>query len=134
MTEEAGTLGYVSSVAKTQGIQTEDFMRRFRITFKEPDQLVVPIDYVVRNVTWVVAYTKNDFNTHRGKGVEDPAIMNTIDVEASSKEEAIKIAKESVEAETEESPDPADYYDEQTAVALAIEKLKPEVEDVEQME
>ena len=71
MTEEAGTLGYVSSVAKTQGIQTEDFMSRFRITFKEPDQLVVPIDYVVRNVTWVVAYTKNDFNTHRGKGVED---------------------------------------------------------------
>lgn len=96
---------------------------KFRITFKEPDQLVVPIDYVVRNVTWQVAYN--------GKGVEDPAIMNTIDVEASSKEEAIKMAKESVEAETEESPDPADYYDEQTAVALAIEKLEPVVEDVQ---
>ena len=125
MTEKAGTLGYVSSVAKTQGIQTEDFMSRFRITFKEPDQLVVPIDYVVRNVTWEVADVQ---------GVADPAIMNTIDVEASSKEEAIKIAKESVEAETEESPDPADHYDEQTAVTLAIEKLEPEVEDVEQME
>ena len=124
MTEKAGTLGYVSSVAKTQGIQTEDFMSRFRITFKEPDQLVVPIDYVVRNVTWEVVESIT-------KGVEDPAIMNTIDVEASSKEEAIKIAKESVEAETEESPDPADYYDEQTAVTLAIEKLEPEVEDVQ---
>ena len=100
-------------------------MSRFRITFKEPDQLVVPIEYVVRNVTWEVANVQ---------GVEDPAIMNTIDVEASSKEEAIKIAKESVEADTEESPDPADYYDEQTAVTLAIEKLEPEVEDVEQME
>tara|TARA_B100000470_G_C19679172_1_gene341177 strand:+ start:333 stop:719 length:387 start_codon:yes stop_codon:yes gene_type:complete len=126
MTEKAGTLGYVSSVAKTKGIQTEDFMSRFRITFKEPDQLVVPIDYVVRNVTWEVRD-----GTDMMYGVEDPAIMNTIDVEASSKEEAIKIAKESVEAETEESPDPADYYDEQTAVTLAIEKLEPEVEDVQ---
>ena len=124
MTEKAGTLGYVSSVAKTQGIQTEDFMSRFRITFKEPDQLVVPIDYVVRNVTWV-------WNHVADYKVKDPAIMNTIDVEASSKEEAIEIAKESVEAETEESPDPADYYDEQTAVTLAIEKLEPEVEDVQ---
>ena len=99
---------------------------KFRITFKEPDQLVVPIDYVVRNVTWEVRD-----GTDMMYGVEDPAIMNTIDVEASSKEEAIKIAKESVEAETEESPDPADYYDEQTAVTLAIEKLEPEVEDVQ---
>lgn len=97
---------------------------KFRITFKEPDQLVVPIDYVVRNVTWEVVESIT-------KGVEDPAIMNTIDVEASSKEEAIEIAKESVEAETEESPDPADYHDEQTAVTLAIEKLEPVVEDVQ---
>ena len=97
-------------------------MSRYRITFKEPDQLIVPIDYVVRNVTWEVADVQ---------GVADPAIMNTIDVEASSKEEAIKIAKESVEAETEESPDPADYYDEQTAVMLAIEKLDPVVEVVQ---
>ena len=99
---------------------------KFRITFKEPDQLVVPIDYVVRNVTWEVRD-----GTDMMYGVEDPAIMNTFDVEASSKEEAIKIAKESVEAETEESPDPADYYDEQTAVTLAIEKLEPVVEDVQ---
>lgn len=91
--------------------------------------MYVPIEYVVRNVTWEVRD-----GTDMMYGVEDPAIMNTIDVKASSKEEAIKIAKESVEAETEESSDPIDYYDEQTAVMLAIEKLKPEVEDVEQME
>ena len=97
-------------------------MTRYRITFKEPDQLIVPIDYTVRNVTWEVV---------DGEGVEDPAIMNTIDVEASSKEEAIELAKESVEADVTTSPDPADYYDEGTAVNVAVDKLKPEVEDVQ---
>ena len=41
---------------------------KFRITFKEPDQLVVPIDYVVRNVTWV-------WNHVADYKVKDPAIM-----------------------------------------------------------
>jgi len=57
--------------------------------------MYVPIEYVVRNVTWEVRD-----GTDMMYGVEDPAIMNTIDA----------------------------------AVMLAIEKLKPEVEDVEQME